>query len=102
MDGGVTNNFPVVPAKKAYPRHKIIGISFNKYRTNPKVENLFDSLMVAFDIMIKKDVPEQGSLSDVFFCRDLDTPILEFTMTKLKKIFKLGYEDGLEKLRALG
>ena len=58
--------------------------------------------MVSFEIMLKKDIPEQGSLSDVFFCRDLDTQVLEFTTTKLKKIFKLGYEDGLEKLRALG
>ena len=102
MDGGVTNNFLVEPAKKAYPRHKIIGISLNKYRTNPKVKNLLDSLMVSFEIMLKKDIPEQGSLSDIFFCRDLDTQVLEFTTTKLKKIFKLGYEDGLEKLRALG
>ena len=86
----MTNNFPVEPAKKAYPRHKIIGISFNKYRPNPKVENLLDSLMVAFDIMIKKDVPELGSLSDIFFCRHLDTPILEFTRRNLKRYLSSG------------
>lgn len=55
----MTNNFLVEPAKKAYPRHKIIGISLNKYRTNPKVKNLLDSLMVSFEIMLKKDIPEQ-------------------------------------------
>jgi hypothetical protein len=39
--------------------------------------------------MLRKDIPEKGSLSDIFFCRSLDTPVLEFRTTKLKKLFEL-------------
>lgn len=98
IDGGVTNNFPVDIAKKNFPKHKIIGISLNKYRTKPKIKNLFDNLMVSFEIMLRKDIQEKWALCDIFFCRSLDTAVLEFNKQKLKKLFQLGYEDGIKKL----
>lgn len=101
IDGGVTDNFPIEVAKKSFPQNKIIGISLNKYRSNPKIKNLFDNLIVSFEIMLRKDIQEKGTLSDIFFCRSLDTPVLEFRTTKLKKLFELWYQDGREKLKKL-
>ncbi len=99
MDGGVTNNFPVEIAKEQFPKAKIIGISLNKYRTNPKIKNLIDNVMIAFEIMLRTTIKEKWELCDLFFCRSLDTPILEFDKKKLKKLFELGYEDGKEEFQ---
>ncbi len=101
IDGGVTDNFPIETAKKSFPQNKIIGISLNKYRSHPKIKNIFDNLTVSFEIMLRKDIQEKGTLSDIFFCRSLDTPVLEFRTTKLKKLFELWYQDGREKLKKL-
>lgn len=100
IDGGATNNFPTDLARKQFPDHKIIWISLNKYRKNPKIRNLLDNLMISFEMMLRKDIEAKGALADVFFCRSLETAVLEFNTTKLKKLFQLGYEDGLEKMRA--
>lgn len=99
IDGGVTNNFPTDLAKNHFPDHKIIWISLNKYRNKPKIRNLLDNLMISFEMMLRKDIETKGALADIFFCRSLETPVLEFNTKKLKKLFQLGYEDGKEKLR---
>ncbi|MBQ9554375.1 hypothetical protein IJU97_05555 [bacterium] len=85
----MTNNFPIEKAKNIFPNHKIIGISLNKYRKNPEIKNLLDNLMVSFEIMLRKDIEPQGQLADIFFCRALDIPVLEFNVKKLKKVFDL-------------
>ncbi|MBR6907592.1 hypothetical protein IKN40_03695 [bacterium] len=59
IDGGVTNNFPLAIAKGKFPRHKIIGISLNKYQKNQKIKNIFDNLLVSFEIMLRKDIEPQ-------------------------------------------
>ncbi len=56
--------------------------------------------MISFEMMLRKDIEAKGALADIFFCRSLETAVLEFNTTKLKKLFQLGYEDGLEKMRA--
>jgi len=99
IDGGVTNNFPIKIAKKNFPDHKIIGISLNKYRKKPKIRNILDNLIVSFEIMLRKDIEPQWALADIFFCRELDTPVLEFNTSKLRKIYDLGYQDGLEQFK---
>lgn len=100
MDGGVTNNFPVEIAKEQFPEAKIIGISLNKYHSNPKIKNLIDNIMVAFEMMLRTTIKEKGELCDFFFCRSLNTPVLEFNKKKLKKLFELGYQDGKEQIKA--
>jgi hypothetical protein len=40
-------------------------------------------------------------MADIFFCRELDTPVLEFNLTKLKKIFDLWYEDWMRELKEI-
>jgi len=98
VDGGVTDNFPISTAKQEFPNHKIIGISLNKYRDHPKIKNILDNLMVSFEIMLRKDIEPQRSLADYFFCRSLNTPVLEFRKAKLKEIFQLWFEDWIEEL----
>lgn len=98
IDGWVTNNFPIELAKKQFPNHKIIWISLNKYRKDPKIRNIIDTLAVSFEIMLRKDIERQWALADIFFCRSLGTPVLEFNATKLKKLYHLWYEDGIEML----
>lgn len=101
IDGWVTNNFPIAIAKETFPNHKIIWISLNKYRKKPKISNMLDNLIVSFEIMLRKDIEPQGAMADIFFCRELDTPVLEFNLTKLKKIFDLWYEDWLRELKGI-
>lgn len=98
IDGGVTNNFPTDLARMHFSSHKIIGISLNKYRNKPKLKNILDTLMISFEMMLRKDIEEKGAIADIFFCRSLDTPVLEFNKQKLKRLFQLGYEDGIKKL----
>ncbi len=50
--------------------------------------------MISFEMMLRKDIEAKGTLADIFFCRSLETPVLEFNTKKLKKLFLLGYEDG--------
>jgi predicted acylesterase/phospholipase RssA len=59
IDGGVTNNCPLAIATGKFPRHKIIGISLNKYQKNQKIKNIFDNLLVSFEIMLRKDIEPQ-------------------------------------------
>ena len=101
IDGGVTNNFPLAIAKGKFPRHKIIGISLNKYQKNQKIKNIFDNLLVSFEIMLRKDIEPQWALADIFFHKNLETPVLEFNKSKLKKLYKMWYEDWLEKFKDL-
>jgi predicted acylesterase/phospholipase RssA len=101
IDGWVTNNFPLAIAKNKFPHHKIIWISLNKYQKNQKIKNLFDNLLVSFEIMLRKDIEPQWALADVFFHKSLEIPVLEFNKTKLKKLYNLWYEDWLEKLKEI-
>lgn len=101
VDWWVSNNFPLAIAKEKYPKHKIIWLSLNKYQKNQKIKNIIDSLLVAFEIMLRKDIEPQGALADIFFHKNLETPVLEFNKTKLRKLFKMGYEDWMEKLKDL-
>lgn len=101
IDGGVTNNFPLAIAKERFPHHKIIWISLNKYQKNQKIRNLFDNLLVSFEIMLRKDIEPQWALADVFFHKKLETPVLEFNKTKLRKLYNMWYEDWIEKLKDL-
>jgi hypothetical protein len=58
-------------------------------------------LLVSFEIMLRKDIEPQWALADIFFHKNLETPVLEFNKTKLKKLYNMGYEDWLERLKDL-
>ena len=51
--------------------------------------------------MLRKDIEPQWALADIFFHKNLETPVLEFNKTKLKKLYNMGYEDWLERLKDL-
>jgi len=53
MDGGATNNFPVDVAKEQYPNDEIIGIALNKFQEHQKVKNIFDTLSISFEILLR-------------------------------------------------
>lgn len=53
VDGGVTDNFPIDYAKKQNPNTKTIGILLGKFKTNQKVKNILDTLMVSYEILLR-------------------------------------------------
>jgi hypothetical protein len=58
-------------------------------------------LLVSFEIMLRKDIEPQWALADVFFHKNLEIPVLEFNKKKLEKLYNMGYEDWIEKLKEL-
>jgi len=102
VDGGATCNFPVSFAKKAYPNHHIIGVSLNKYQPKKsELKSLVDSIILWFELLMRRDILVQGAHADTFICRKLNSGVLEMKKEKLHKIFLQWYHDGLEQLQDL-
>lgn len=53
VDGGTINNFPVEEAKEKYPNQEIIGIALNKFQENQPIKNIFDSLTIGYEILLR-------------------------------------------------
>ena len=93
QDGGIIDNFPTTTAKKQYPNHKVIWIALNLFKENQKPRNLIETLMISFDIMLKRDIVQRIKEVDISFCERLDCHILETNKQKRKKIFEQGYKS---------
>ncbi len=95
VDGGTINNFPVDIAKKKYPGKEIIGIALNKFTENQKIGNIFDSLMMWYELLFRGQLVGKFDIVDHLFYRQLDASILDTKEKDMRKIFKQGYDDAL-------
>lgn len=95
VDGGTINNFPVDIAKKKYPKTEIIGIALNKFTENQKIGNIFDSLMMWYELLFRGQLVGKFDIVDHLFYRQLDASILDTKEKDMRKIFKQGYDDAL-------
>lgn len=101
VDGGVTNNFPIDYARKQHPKAKMIGILLGKFKTNQKVGNFFDALMVSYDILLRGHLNPTINQADILFYRNLSLGAFENNEKKLIQLFDQGYQDGLETFSTL-
>lgn len=95
MDWWTINNFPVDIAKKKYPQAEIIGIALNKFQENQPLKNIFDTLTVWFEILLRGQTMEKCHLVDHLFYRSLSATILDTKEKDMRKIFQEGYFDCL-------
>ncbi len=95
MDGWVTNNFPVVQAKQEYPNHKIIGIALNKFKENQKINTVFDTLSVSFEILLRANTVEHLSMVDEVFYKEIPLKVLDTSKKNIQKAYAEGYQDCL-------
>ncbi|MCX6822493.1 MAG: patatin-like phospholipase family protein [candidate division SR1 bacterium] len=96
VDGGTINNFPVNSAKKKYPNNEIIGVALNKFTENQQVKNIFDNLMMGYELLLRGQLVGKFDLVDHLFYRRLDASILDTKEKDMRKIFKEGYDDCIE------
>lgn len=96
VDGGTINNFPVEEAKEKYPNQEIIGIALNKFQENQPIKNIFDSLTIGYEILLRWQVTKNFELVDHLFYRPLSASILDTKERNMRKIFQEWYKDCLE------
>jgi NTE family protein len=100
-DGGIVDNFPTAIAQQAYPEHKIIGIALNKFIEQQQPKNLIQTLIITFEIMMRKDLIQGIKEIAIAFYEKIDCGILELDKKKRKKAFEQGYASGVKKFKAL-
>ncbi len=96
MDGGATNNFPVDVAKEQYPNDEIIGIALNKFQEHQKVKNIFDTLSISFEILLRHHTIENMWEVKHLFYKDLPLKVLDISKKKMHKAYLEGYKDCME------
>jgi len=96
VDWGVTNNFPIDVARKKFPKAKHIWILLSKFKKNQKITNLLDTLQVTYDLLLKWHLSQSYDKADILFYRDLKTWTVENNEKKLRHLFELWYQDGLD------
>jgi NTE family protein len=100
-DGGIISNFPVTFAKKQYPDHKVIGIVLHTLSENQEPKNLISILILAFEIMMEKNLAKDLKKVDLLFSDQIDCAVLELSKTKRKIAFDQGYLSGINQVRML-
>jgi NTE family protein len=98
-DGGVIDNFPSDIAQKQYPNHHIIGVILNVFEKNQVPNNLFDTLSISLEIMMRKDLVKRSKEIDIAFYEPIDCGILDINKQKRKKAFEQGYASGMKKFK---
>lgn len=97
MDGWLINNFPVDIARNAHPNNKLIWIFLNKIWDQEKTtKTLIDSLMVAYDIIMRWPSMEKISIADYTIARHIPLKTLDTNKEIMKKTFEEGYKDALK------
>lgn len=96
VDGWTINNFPVNLAKKKYPDNEIIGVALNKFTENQQIKNIFDNLMMGYELLLRGQLVGKFDLVDHLFYRRLDASILDTKEKDMRKIFKEWYDDCIE------
>ncbi|MDR2191175.1 MAG: hypothetical protein LBP53_08705 [Candidatus Peribacteria bacterium] len=97
-DGGIIDNFPTTIAKKAYPQHHIIGVALNKFKEHQKPKNAIETLLLALEVMMRKDLVKRSKDIAIAFYEDIDCRVLETDKKKRKKVFEQGYQSGMKKV----
>jgi NTE family protein len=96
-DGGIIDNFPTTIAKKAYPQHHIIGVALNKFKEHQEPKNIIETLSLALEVMMRKDMVKRTKDITIAFYEDMDCKRLERDKEKWKKAFDQGYYSGMKK-----
>lgn len=96
MDWGATNNFPVSIAKKKYPNNEIIGIALNKFTEQQTVKNIFDTISVSFEILLRHSTLEHMHLVDHVFYKQLPLKVLSTSKKHMRQAYVEGYKDCIE------
>jgi NTE family protein len=98
-DGGIIDNFPTTIAQKAYPHHHIIGVALNKFQEHQEPKNVIETLSLALEVMMRKDMVKRSKDIAISFYEDIDCNRLERNKKKWKKAFEQGYASGIEKFQ---
>lgn len=96
MDWGATNNFPVSIAKKQYPNNDIIGIALNKFQEDQKIKNIFDTLSVSFEILLRHNTIEHMHLVKHLFYKNIPLKVLDISKKNMHKAYLDGYRDCIQ------
>lgn len=99
IDWWATNNFPVDIARKQHPKNKIIWINLNKFTEHQEIKNIFDSLSISLDILLRNRAMLRSDKVNYLFYNDTWLKILDTKSSKMKKAFEKGYADCLEKFK---
>ncbi|MEI8091089.1 MAG: hypothetical protein WCG98_02310 [bacterium] len=83
-------------AKKKYPNNEIIGIALNKFTENQPIKNIFDNLMMGYELLLRGQLVGKFDLVNHLFYRQLSASILDTKSKDMRKIFKEGYQDCLD------
>lgn len=95
-DGGIIDNFPVIRAKGLYPNHEVIWVTVSSFKKHQKITNLLSSAMVSWNLVLSKDVEWNIKATDHLFCKNTWVSTAETNREKLKKIYEVGYKDGMK------
>jgi len=101
VDWGVINNFPTDLAKEKFPKEKIIWIALNNVGEVKSINNIFDNLIRSWQLSIEASTLENLRYCDILFYPKLDVKILDIRKKKMKEIFNLWFNTGVEKLKIL-
>ncbi|UXX80631.1 patatin-like phospholipase family protein [Reichenbachiella carrageenanivorans] len=99
FDGGVYNNFPVNPARKAFAPEVIIGVNvgskvLDKYPKDDDEKLLAESLLF---FMLNKGDPSLLDSTDIF----IDVPVSDYStldFAKAKEIYDIGYNTAMAQI----
>ena len=95
-DWWVLNNFPVDIAKKHYPKHEVIWIALNKFKTNQKIISTIDNLQVTLEVIMRSKLIENTKLVDYLFYKDLPISVLSLDKKQMHEAFALWYKDWIK------
>lgn len=101
VDGGVMCNFPLEYAKKDYPEQQIIGVYLGQFKKHQPIRSLIDTLLISYGILMQGHLLKDLDQVDYLFKRELSVSTLEASEKKLRELFVLGYEDGMQKFEKL-
>ena len=95
-DWWVLNNFPVDIAKKHYPKHEVIWIALNKFKTNQKIISTIDNLQVTLEVIMRSKLIENTKLVDYLFYKELPISVLSLNKKQMHEAFALWYKDWIK------
>lgn len=97
VDGGLFDNLPIKPVRKNCKR--IVSVNLAPHISTQKLENLFQVAVRTFHLSVESNTHESKKMSDIVI---EPNELNKFDILQLKdpdKLFNLGYESALEKLK---
>ncbi|MDO4713163.1 MAG: patatin-like phospholipase family protein [bacterium] len=96
VDGGVMCNFPLEYARKSYPDLEVIGVYLGQFKKHQPIKSMIDTLLLSYEVSMQAHLLKDLDKADYLFKRDLEVALLETSEEKIRKIFELGYQDGMQ------